>query len=174
MSRLYDETPLVNETFSWEIVSLFLISIFMQESPVYQQRPELEELYLPSCQCTLCCSYSGAACSEWQLQLYHLCSKSIQHVCIKYNCTINRVISYSKQLYPCFYKLLNLYVCCFQFLSVAQCLFTISYQHWKYFYQGIAERKISSQLPGWGYAIYLQRHLDTSTSSQGLHCCSCV
>ena len=37
--------PLVNETFSWEIVSLFLISIFMQESPVYQQRPELEELY---------------------------------------------------------------------------------------------------------------------------------
>ena len=120
MMRLH----LVNETFSWEIVSLFLISIFMQESPVYQQRPELEELYLVvSALCvavTLCCMQCVVAI----VITYTICSKSIQHVCIKYNCTINRVISYSKQLYPCFYKLLNLcLLCCFQFLSVAQCLY---------------------------------------------------
>ena len=96
--------PLVNETFSWEIVSLFLISIFMQESPVYQQRPELEELYLVVS--VLCVAVT--ALQKSGSYSYTICSKSIQHVyASKYNCTINRVVSYSKQLYPCFYKLLN-------------------------------------------------------------------
>ena len=72
MMRLH----LVNETFSWEIVSLFLISIFMQESPVYQQRPELEELYLVvSALCvavTLCCM---PVCGSYSYNLYHLFKK---------------------------------------------------------------------------------------------------